>query len=142
MPGSVNEIAELLKADIGATSWSVPVVAERTHLPLYERKGLSTTSVLVTVVGRTVAIETESRTSSSRVVDVDVGLRVKVDSDSNEALDKWVDFAEEVAEAYLRKRLGDWVCMETGVGSLATEAILEDRLVVIVLSTTWRRSKK
>ncbi len=145
MAGSVNEVAELLRAHVAAQDWgAVAVRVERTHLPLLDCKDLSTTQCRVTVVGKTVETEIITRGGPfSKVVTVDVGLRALAEDDSNEKIDPWVDFAEAFGDFYLHgPRIGDWSCIATEVTALSMEALASEHQVLIVVSMQWRRVKR
>ena len=99
----ITDIAEAVKDELNAGSFSQPFTAERHYRPLFELPEMKT--LHVTVVPRGVTSEAAGRGAVQRDYEIDVAVQKKFDEGDNPEIDEFMTLAEEVGGHFHRRRL-------------------------------------
>lgn len=99
----IAQIAEAVVAALGAGSFSESFTAERAYLPVYELSDLKETRV--TVVPKSVAILSGSRSHNQYDYAIDIAVQKKLSRADNAEIDSLLALAEEIADFFRLRRL-------------------------------------
>lgn len=103
MTATLTDVAQAVTNELNAQSWSIALTAERYHLVKYALPDL--VDIKVPVVGRGIDKEQFTRSETVDVLEVDVGILVKLDDLENLTLDPYVALVDEIANHFQAVRL-------------------------------------
>ena len=132
------EIAEAVKDEINAETFSVAITATRAFLPKYDLKDMST--LHVTVVPKALEVTTATRATATNNIDVDVVVQQIVDPDSISAVDALMAIVQEIADFFRLRKLTEYSASWVGTQQVlySVEHMNEKRLFTNVLTFTFR----
>ena len=137
---AIIEIAEAVKEELNAGSFSQPFTAERHYQPLFELKDMK--DLHVSVVPNGISIHPLGRGQNQYDVRIDVAVQKKFDTDDAPELDPLMTLVEEIADHFRLKRLANytgamWVKTEN-VPVYAQEHMEQLRQFTSVVTFTFR----
>lgn len=103
---AIIEIAEAVKEELNAGSFSQPFTAERHYQPLFELKDMK--DLHVSVVPNGISIHPLGRGQNQYDVKIDVAVQKKFDTDDAPELDPLMTLVEEIADHFRLKRLTNY----------------------------------
>ena len=136
----VTDIAEAVKEELDASSFSLPFSAKRFYQPLFELEEMQ--DLHVSVVPQALTIFSLSRSQGQYDVKIDVAVQKKFQRGEAAELDPLMDLVEEIAGHFRAKRLAGlpgamWVKTENAP-IFAQEHMEEMRQFTSVLTFTFR----
>lgn len=131
-------IAEQVKTEINAHTFTLAITAVRKYLPEFDLKDMA--ALHCTVVPKSVETETQSRESESDDVQIDVVLQQLADPANLTTVDALMSLVQEVADFFRLRSLTDgsasWVKTEQLIYSV--DHMSEKRLFTNVLTFTFK----
>ncbi len=100
---AITDIADAVVTELNAATFSQPVAAERTYLPVFELPEMK--DLHVTVVPRDVAIAPSARSHNQHDYAIDVAVQKKLTDADNAEIDPLVSLVDEIADHFRFKRL-------------------------------------
>jgi len=139
----ITDIAEAVKEDLNAGSFSQPFTAERHYQPLFELKDMKT--LKVSVVPNGITVNPLGRGQNQYDVKIDVAVMKKFSKDDAAELDPLMLLVEEIADHFRLKRLAGyagamWIRTEN-VPVYAQEHMEQLRQFTSVLTFTFRMQR-
>lgn len=136
----ITDLADAVVAELGAGTFSQPVVAVRHYLPQYDLSEMQ--SLHVTVVPKTVQLAGGDRSRSQGDYGIDVAVQQKFDTGDNAELDALTNLTEELMDHFRGRRLASypnaaWLKTDQRV-LYAPEHIAELRQFTSVFTLTYR----
>jgi len=99
----VVDIAEAIKDELNATTFSLPFTAERSYVPQFELKELKT--LHVTVVPRTEEDEIEARNRQREQYEIDIAVQQRLTAETNAVLDPKMELVQEIKDHFRNRSL-------------------------------------
>ena len=96
MNSTIIQVADAVTASLNAVTFTPPFHAKRKYRPVYDLATLA--GLKVSVVPKTLEIDTEDRSHEVFVCAVDVAIQKKVDTDKTEDLDALMTLVETVID--------------------------------------------
>ena len=95
-------LADAVVADLNSEGWSLPFVAQRLYRPRFDLAELTT--LKVSVVPRSMTIETASRADDGRRYQLDLAIQQKLEAETAGQIDQLLGLAEEIARFFRSRR--------------------------------------
>lgn len=139
-----TDIAGAVAASINGQTFTPPITAERSHLPIFDL-GQVGEAVRVSVVPRGLAITNASRTKNFFDASIDIGVQQRVDPEDPTRIDALLDLVEQIGDHLRLKRLGampeaQWLGAEHDP-ILAAEHLERLSVFTSVLTVTYRLAR-
>lgn len=136
----VSDIAEAVKTELNAQSFSMPFTAVRGYLPSFELPEMK--DLHVTVVPNGITMAALGRDRAQYDCKVDIAVQKKLGDGGNAETDALIALVEEIAEHFKRKRLppsqeAAWVKTEN-VPIYSHEHMSEFRQFTSVITLSFR----
>ena len=140
MTSSIVAIADAIVIALNAATFSQPFTASREYQPIFELSDLS--AVVVSVVPKSISIDTETRQQTQRDYDIDLG--VQMHTKLNSENDDLMALSEEIADFF---RGNPVTTPETGITHLvnadidpifAPSHLTEQHVFTSVIKLTFR----
>lgn len=139
----ITQVADALAQELTAADFGSPLTVHRAYLPRIELKDL--TGILLSVVPKSLAQESLTRSSDVATVVIDVALQQKLQHEDLATLDPLLDLAERLAHHFRRRRLPAYpaaLCLNTEFKPIYAPEHIEDlRVFTSVLTLTFRVSE-
>ncbi len=141
---SVVALADAIAASINAQSFSPPVTAERSHLPIFDL-GKVGEAIKVSVVPRSLTVANASRSLNFFDASIDVGVQKRVDPEDASQIDTLLGLVEQIGDHLRLKRLdtmpeAQWLSSEHEP-VLAAEHLERLSVFTSVLTITYRLTR-
>ena len=138
---TVIDLADAIAASLNAQTFSPPVSAERSHLPIFDL-GQVGDAIKVSVVPRSLTVENATRTSNFFDASIDIGVQKRVDPNDPAQIDELLDLVEQIGDQLRLSRLGtmpeaQWLTTEHDP-VLAAEHLERLSVFTSVLTVTHR----
>jgi len=136
----ITDIAEAVKDELNAGSFSETFTAERHYQPLFDMKEMK--NLHVTVVPNDVTVHPASRGANQHDYRVDIAVQKRFKKDQPAELDPLMTLVEEIADSFRLKRLASFstaMWMKTDYTAIyAPEHMEELRQFTSILTLTFR----
>lgn len=141
---AVIALADAIAASINAQTFTPPVTAERSHLPIFDL-GQVGDAIKVSVVPRSLTVESAARTLNFFDMSIDAGVQKRVDPNDPAEIDALLDLVEQIGDHLRLKRLGtmpeaQWLSSEHDP-VLAAEHLERLSVFTSVLTLTYRLTR-
>lgn len=136
MPSVAVAIAESIRADLTAHTFSVPVTVSRKYVPAWDLKEID--GIQITVVPRSNGLANADRSRLSNEVAVDVAVQRKVGYGTPAELDPLMDVVQEVTDFLTRLPVAgaSWLRI-ANVPIYAPDHLHEKRMFTSVITCTY-----